>query len=46
MAPKGFESHLRSAKSIVVLINNLVDKVEIKTKILEAIKALPKTGAG
>jgi len=46
VAPKGFESHLRSAKSIVVLINNLVDKVEIKTKILEAIKALPKTGAG
>lgn len=46
VAAKDFESHLRSAKATVVLIHNLVDKVEIKSKVLEAIKALPKTGAG
>lgn len=44
VAPKDMESHLRSANSTVVLINNLVDKVEIKTKVLAAIQALPKAG--
>jgi ascorbate PTS system EIIB component len=45
VAPKDMESHLHWATGTVVLINNLVDKVEIKTKILAAIKALPKPGA-
>ena len=44
VAPKDMESHLRSANATVVLINNLVDKAEIKTKVLAAIQALPKTG--
>jgi len=44
VAPKDMESHLRSATATVVLINNLVDKVEIKAKILAAINALPKAG--
>jgi len=44
VAPKDMESHLRSATATVVLINNLVDKAEIKTKILAAIHALPKSG--
>jgi ascorbate PTS system EIIB component len=44
VAPKDMASHLRSAVGTVVLINNLVDKVEIKTKILAAIKDLPKPG--
>jgi PTS system ascorbate-specific IIB component len=44
VAPKDMESHLRSATAKVVLINNLVDKAEIKSKVLEAIRALPKTG--
>jgi ascorbate PTS system EIIB component len=37
VAPKDMESHLRGTKARVVLIKNLVDKIEIKTKILEAI---------
>lgn len=44
VAPKDMESHLRSATAKVVLINNLVDKAEIKSKVLEALRALPKTG--
>lgn len=44
VAPKDMESHLRSATAKVVLINNLVDKAEIKLKVLEAIRALPGTG--
>jgi PTS system ascorbate-specific IIB component len=44
VAAKDMESHLRSTKSTVVLIHNLVDKVEIKTKIIAAINALPKAG--
>lgn len=40
VAPTDMESHLRSATSKVVLIRNLVDKAEIKTKILEAIHQL------
>ena len=46
VAPKDMASHLRSAKGMVVLIHNLVDKAEIKFKILEAINALPKAGVG
>ena len=37
VAPTDMQSHLRDTKSRVVLIKNLVDKAEIKTKILEAI---------
>ena len=44
VAPKDMQSHLRSANATVVLINNLVDKAEIKTKVLTAINALPKAG--
>jgi PTS system ascorbate-specific IIB component len=44
VAPKDMESHLRSATAKVVLINNLVDKAEIKSKVLEAIRALPGPG--
>lgn len=40
VAPTDMKSHLADAKAQVVLINNLVDKAEIKTKILAAIKAL------
>jgi ascorbate PTS system EIIB component len=41
VAPTDMESHLRSEKAKVVLIRNLVDKTEIKTKVLEAIRNLP-----
>jgi len=44
VAPKDMESHLRSATAKVVLINNLVDKAEIKSKVVEAVRALPKSG--
>jgi PTS system ascorbate-specific IIB component len=40
VAPTDMQSHLRSTTSRVVLIKNLVDKVEIKAKILEAIKEI------
>ncbi len=41
VAPVDMESHLRSATAKVVLIRNLVDKTEIRTKVLEAIQSLP-----
>jgi ascorbate PTS system EIIB component len=41
VAPMDMESHLRSATAKVILIRNLVDKVEIKEKILEAIRSAP-----
>ncbi len=44
VAPKDMESHLRSAGAPVVLISNLVDKAEIKFKVIAAINALPKAG--
>lgn len=44
VAPKDMEPHLRSAGAPVVLINNLVDKAEIKSKVIAAINALPKAG--
>lgn len=40
VAPVGMQSHLRGATGRVVLIQNLVDKAEIKVKILEAINEL------
>ncbi|MCL5428845.1 MAG: PTS sugar transporter subunit IIB [Chloroflexi bacterium] len=40
VAPLDMKSHLKDATAKVVLINNLVDKAEIKTKILAAIKAI------
>lgn len=38
VAPVDMESHMKSAQSRVVLIKNLVDKAEIKEKVLQAIK--------
>lgn len=40
VAPTDMEMHLRSTKSKVVLIRNLVDKKEIREKILAAIYEL------
>ncbi len=40
VAPTDMETHLRGSSARIVLINNLVDKDEIKTKILEAINEL------
>ena len=40
VAPMDMESHLRGTKARVVLIKNLVDKAEIKTKILAAMQAI------
>lgn len=37
VAPVDMQSHLRGTTARVVLIKNLVDKAEIKTKILEAV---------
>jgi len=38
VAPVDMESHMKSAQSRVVLIKNLVDKAEIREKVLQAIK--------
>jgi PTS system ascorbate-specific IIB component len=40
VAPVDMEPHLRDYPSKIVLIKNLVDKVEIKEKILKAIREL------
>ncbi len=40
VAPVDMQSHLRGTTARVVLIKNLVDKAEIKTKILEAVGEL------
>ena len=40
VAPTDMEMHLRSTKAKVVLIRNLVDKKEIREKILAAINEL------
>ncbi|MEW5784024.1 MAG: PTS sugar transporter subunit IIB [Bacillota bacterium] len=37
VAPVDMETHLRSAQGKVVLIKNLVDKAEIKDKVLHAL---------
>lgn len=38
VAPTDMEMHLKDAKGRVVLIRNLVDKQELKTKILAALR--------
>lgn len=38
VAPVDMESHMKSVTSRVVLIKNLVDKTEIREKVLQAIK--------
>lgn len=40
VAPTDMQSHLKDSSAKIVLIKNLVDKVEIKEKILAAIKEL------
>jgi ascorbate PTS system EIIB component len=42
VAPTDMESHLRSATGKVVLIRNLVDKAEIREKVMAAIQSLSK----
>ncbi len=42
IAPADMESHLRSTDTKVVLIRNLVDKTEIRTKVMDAIQSLSK----
>ncbi|MGE5463541.1 MAG: PTS sugar transporter subunit IIB [Syntrophothermus sp.] len=44
VAPKDMESHLRSATARVILINNLVDKTEIKSKVIPAVRELQQAG--
>lgn len=44
VAPKDMETHLRSANATVVLINNLVDKAEIKSKVVAAVQAFSQKG--
>ncbi len=47
VAPTDMERHLKDAKGRVVLIRNLVDKQEIKTKVLAAFQdALSATSGG
>lgn len=40
VAPSDMEVHLRSATGKVVLIQNLVDKAEVRRKVLQAIREL------
>jgi len=40
VAPTDMETHLKDSSAIVVLIKNLVDKAEIKEKILAAVNSL------
>ncbi len=40
VAPMDMERHLKSSESKVVLIKNLVDKAEIKQKVMDAINSL------
>jgi len=44
VAPLDMERHLKSTTSRVVLIHNLVNKAEIKEKVLGAINTLPGRG--
>jgi len=47
VAPTDMERHLKGATSRVVLIQNLVDKEEIKTKVVAAIREfLDSSGTG
>ena len=40
VAPTDMGPHIKDSKSKIVLIKNLVDKVEIKEKVLKAIKEI------
>ncbi len=40
VAPTDMKSHLKDSSAIIVLIKNLVDKAEIKEKILTAVNSL------
>ena len=40
VAPSDMAMHLKDARARVVLIRNLVDKQEVKDKVLEAIKSV------
>ncbi len=40
VAPTDMESHLKDSSAIIVLIKNLIDKAEIKEKILAAVNSL------
>jgi len=44
VAPSDMERHLKSATGKVVLIQNLVDKEEIKEKVLKAINEYSQSG--
>lgn len=46
VAPTDMERHLKDSKGRVVLIHNLVDKQEVKTKVLEAIREVGSTSPG
>jgi len=46
VAPTDMERHLKDSKGRVVLIRNLVDKQEIKTKILAAFQDVLSTTSG
>lgn len=45
VAPTDMEPHLKGATSRVILIRNLVDKEEIKTKVVGAIRELLDSSA-
>lgn len=46
VAPTDMRMHLKSASGRVVLIQNLVDKEEIKTKVLSAVRELLDVSRG
>ncbi len=46
VAPTDMENHLKDAKGRVVLIRNLVDKNEVKVKVLEAVRDLKSASPG
>lgn len=39
VAPRDMHTHLRDVGAQVVLVDNLVDKAEIRTKVLESVRA-------
>lgn len=46
VAPTDMERHLKDSKGRVVLIRNLVDKQEVKTKVLAAIQEVLGASSG
>ncbi len=46
VAPTDMERHLKDSKGRVVLIRNLVDKQEVKTKVLEAMREVRGASPG